>query len=129
MVRESQEKPGYQYNLVMIIVMIMISDTKIFPSYEAKQSKANQCEFGEISNRLINDMLVCGLHVYALRERERERERERKRMLQEIDLSLEKVIKVGESGEEMRRETELMTKTLETENIDSVQKRGRNGEN
>ena len=35
---------------------------------------------------------------------------------------------MGESGEEMRRETELMTKTLEKENIDNVQKRGRNGE-
>ena len=48
-------------------------------------------------------------------------------MLQEIDLSLEKAIQVEESGQEMRRKTELMTKTLGTENIDSVQKRGRNG--
>ena len=47
-------------------------------------------------------------------------------MLQEPDLTLEKAIQAGQSVEEMRRQTELMTKTLETENIDSVQKRGRN---
>ena len=52
-------------------------------------------------------------------------ERERERMLREPDLTLEKGIQAGQSAEETRRQTELMTKTPETENIDSVQMRGR----
>ena len=47
-------------------------------------------------------------------------------MLQEPDLTLEKAIQAGQSVKEMRRETELMTKIPETENIDHVQKCGRN---
>ena len=47
-------------------------------------------------------------------------------MLREPDLSLEKAIQAGQSVDEKRRQTELMTKTPETENIDSIQKCGRN---
>ena len=63
-------------------------------------------------------MLVCGQRDNAQRER----------MLREPDLTLEKAIQTGQSAEEMRRQTELMIKTPETENTDSVQKRGRNSE-
>ena len=79
------------------------------------RSKANQCDFGEISNRLIKDMLVCGQRDNALWEI----------MLWEPDLTLGKAMQAGQSAEE-KRQTELMSKTPETDNIDSVQKRGRN---
>ena len=47
-------------------------------------------------------------------------------MLREPDLTLEKAIQARQSAEEEGRQTELMTKTPERENIDSVQKCGRN---
>ena len=59
-------------------------DHQRFDDYDTKlRSKVNQYEFGEISNRLIKDMLVCGLRDYALRER----------MLREPNLTPEKAIK------------------------------------
>ena len=92
-------------------------DHKRFDNYVTElRSKASQCEFGEISNRLRKDMLVYGQRGNALRER----------MFREPDLTLEKAIPAGQSAKETKRQTELMTKTPETENIDSVQKRGIN---
>ena len=45
-------------------------DQQRFDDYVTElRSKANQCEFGEISNRLIKYMLVCGLRDNALKER------------------------------------------------------------
>ena len=41
-------------------------------------------------------------------------------MLREPDLTLEKAIQAEQSAEEARSQTELMTKTPETENIDCV---------
>ena len=48
-------------------------------------------------------------------------------MLREPDLTLEKAIQAGQSVEETRRQTEFITKTPDTENIDIVQRCGRNG--
>ena len=61
-------------------------------------------------------MLVCGLQDNGLG----------KRKLREPDLTVEKAIQTGQSVEETRRQTEFMAKTPETENIGSIQKRGRN---
>ena len=41
-------------------------------------------------------------------------------MPRELDLTLEKAIQAGQSAEETRRQIKLITKTSETENIDSV---------
>ena len=56
------------------------------------RQEANKCELGQLTDRLIKDILICGIKDYRLRER----------MLREQALDLVKAIQAGLSAEETK---------------------------
>lgn len=51
---------------------------------------SEECEFGELKDSLIRDLIICGLNDSRLKER----------MLREPDLDLKKAIKLGQAVKE-----------------------------
>ena len=84
-----------------------------FDQFVTELKKLSQdCEFGELCNSLIRDVIIMGLLDNKLRER----------LLREPDLTLEKAIKHGQAAEETKQHARMLQRQLESEkkSIDAV---------
>ena len=66
---------------------------------------SQDCEFGELCNSLIRDVIIMGLLDNKLRER----------LLRELDLTLENVVKYGQAAEETKQHVRVLQRQLESE--------------
>ena len=73
---------------------------------------SQECEFGELHNSLIRDVIIMGLSDKKLRER----------LLREPDLTLDNAIKHGQAAEETKQHGRVLQHQLETErrSIDAI---------
>ncbi len=80
------------------------------------RQRASDCEFGEISDLLIKDILICGINDLRLS----------KRLLREAELTLEKAIQAGQAAEETRRQTRaLATNDTDIEEVNTIKRKNR----
>ncbi|CAI9726762.1 Hypothetical predicted protein [Octopus vulgaris] len=68
------------------------------------RQKAQQCEFGNLTDSLTKDILICGIRDMRLRER----------LLREPNLDLQKTIQAGQSAEQTRLQSRILNATSET---------------
>ncbi|CAI9715635.1 K02A2.6-like family member retr-1 [Octopus vulgaris] len=68
------------------------------------RQKAQQCEFGNLTDSLTKDILICGIRDMRLRER----------LLREPNLDLQKTIQAGQSAEQTRLQSRMLNATSET---------------
>ncbi|CAI9742889.1 Hypothetical predicted protein [Octopus vulgaris] len=68
------------------------------------RQKAQQCEFGNLTDSLTKDILICGIRDMRLRER----------LLREPNLDLQKTIQAGQSAEQIRLQSRMLNATSET---------------
>ncbi|CAI9727403.1 103-like family member retr-1 [Octopus vulgaris] len=68
------------------------------------RQKAQQCEFGNLTDSLTKDILICGIRDMRLRER----------LLREPNLDLQKTIHAGQSAEQTRLQSRMLNATSET---------------
>ncbi|CAI9728265.1 Hypothetical predicted protein [Octopus vulgaris] len=68
------------------------------------RQKAQQCEFGNLTDSLTKDILICGIRDMRLRER----------LLREPNLDLQKTIQAGQSAEQTRLQSRMLKATSET---------------
>ncbi|CAI9714890.1 Hypothetical predicted protein [Octopus vulgaris] len=68
------------------------------------RQKAQQCEFGNLTDNLTKDILICGIRDMRLRER----------LLREPNLDLQKTIQAGQSAEQTRLQSRMLNATSET---------------
>ena len=80
---------------------------------ELKKRSAD-CEFSQLRDSLIRDIVICGIIDNRLRER----------LLREPDLSLEKTLQLGHAAEETKRHIKELQKQNETKAfVDGVKKK------
>ena len=65
---------------------------------------SEECEFGELKDSLIRDLIICGVNDSRLRER----------MLQEPELDLQRAIKLGQAAEETKQHVKELSEGIES---------------
>ena len=74
---------------------------------------SSECEFDNLQDSLIKDMIVCGTKDNSLRER----------LLRECDLTLSKAISAGHAAEETRKHAHKILRSQPTADIDKIFKK------
>ena len=74
---------------------------------------SSECEFDNLHDSLITDMIVCGTKDNSLRER----------LLRECDLTLSKAISAGHAAEETRKHAHKILRSQPTADIDKIFKK------
>ena len=77
---------------------------------------SSECEFDNLHDSLIKDVIVCGTKDNSLRER----------LLRECDLTLSKAISAGHAAEETRKHAHKILRSQPTADIDKIFKKKRN---
>ena len=65
---------------------------------------SEECEFGELKDSLIRDLIICGVNDSRLRER----------MLREPELDLQRAIKLGQAAEETKQHVKELSEGIES---------------
>ena len=65
---------------------------------------SEECEFGELKDSLIHDLIICGVNNSRLRER----------MLREPELDLQRAIKLGQAAEETKQHIKELSEGIES---------------
>ena len=80
---------------------------------------SSECEFDNLQDSLIKDMIVCGTKDNSLRER----------LLRECDLTLSKAISAGHAAEETRKHAREILRSRPSADIDKIFKKKLNNSN
>ena len=80
---------------------------------------SSECEFDNLQDSLIKDMIVCGTKDNSLRER----------LLRECDLTLSKAISAGHAAEETRKHAREILRSQPSADIDKIFKKKLNKSN